>query len=785
MALTGDGVCMRLPLPGAISGVCNMERMGQISRGVILLVVMGVLFGTMAAAQPIKAPAVITTPGIYELSDDARDITDIYGIQIQCSNVVIDGAGYFLGGDKREKSAGVFVNQYGGSITNVTVKNLNLENWESGIDYTYVKGQKGDSNLITMCDIVKCDTGIRVEYSDYVRVEENQLHDCSSGIVVEGLSTNTDLKKNTVKGCGQGISITNSQHTTIEENTINTCKVYGVEVTDSESTIAKKNGISDNKYAALKIQNSKESEINGNTLSQTEVGPVLIIGNDVHNAVISNNYFSSFENVLVDDVSTDIFWNTTQKVGTNILGGPYLGGNYWGSAAGGKGYSDSAADKDGYGIADQPYKINEYNIDYLPLTHTTATKAPEEQEITLDINITNTTLDSASNTTSELEIKPVGDSEPSVSENVSSVPLVKESLTPIPTETPGEQKNVTYVTNTTKFANVTSVTTVTPVLTINDSILNRSVANAYQTEDSQILQVPSSVNSNTGDASKSENRSSQSGELNTSSANQSSVKMDLPAQNGYLVFLVSEAGGRIILTTTTGSEIKLDPMKQKNLTVPVPVGGLEYTTYRIEKDGYTPVSGSITPYPGSGQTTTITVTLTKYASNSTSQSGLQPVQNGVKPTNSTNYTPPLNNSVSSNQTNSSLSLFNKTELSSSSHVIQNQTIEAVNSSSGNQSVNLVVKAEQTISAVAVTNGVNQTSSSSISHIIKASAGPGGLITPNGSVSVEDKGTSTFIVASDDSHKISYLVIDDIKTSPMSEYRFINVTTDHTISAGFA
>ena len=759
--------------------------MGQISRGVILLVVMGALFGTMAAAQPIKAPAVITTPGVYELNNDARDITDIYGIQIQCSNVVIDGAGHFLGGEEREKSAGVFVNQYGGSITNITVKNLNLENWESGIDYTYVKGQKGDSNLITKCDIVKCDVGIRVEYSDYVRVEENQLHDCSSGVVVEGLSTNTDLKKNTIKGCGQGISITNSQQTTIEENTINTCKVYGVEVTDSESTIAKKNGISDNKYAALKIENSKESEINGNTLSQTEVGPVLIIGNDVHNAVIANNYFSSFENVVVDDVSTDISWNITRKPGINILGGPYLGGNYWGSAAGGKGYSDTAADKDGYGIGDKPYKINEYNIDYLPLTHTTATKAPEEQEITPDTNVTNTTFDDESNKTSELEIKPVGEFEPSVSENISTVSHVKESLTPTPTEKPLEQKNVISVANTTKFANVTNVTTVPPVLTINDSILNRSVANAYQTEDSKILQVPSSANSsNTGEASKSGNRSLQSGGLNTSSAGQSSEKMDLPAQNGYLVFLVSEAGGRVILTTTTGSEIKLDPMQQKNLTVPVPVGGLEYTTYRIEKDGYTPVSGSITPYPGSGQTTTITVTLTKYGPNSTSQSGLQPVQNGVKPTNSTNYTPTLNTSASQGQTNSSLFSLNKTELSSS-HVIRNQTIEAVNTSGGNQSVKPVVKAEQTVSAVAVTNGVNQTSSSSMSHIIKASAGPGGSITPNGSVNVEDKGTSTFIVASDDSHKISYLVIDDIKTSPMSEYRFINVTTDHTISAGFA
>ncbi len=758
-----------------------MSRMGQISRGIFLLVVMGALFGTMAAAQPIKAPAVITSPGVYELSEDARQITDVYGIQIQCSNVVIDGAGHFLGGEEREKSAGVFVNKYGGSITNVTVKNLNLENWEGGIVYNYVKGQKGDSNLITGCDIVKCDKGIHVEYSDFVRVEENQIRDCSSGIVVEELSTNTDLKKNTIKSCGVGIGVTNSQQTTLEENTINTCKVYGVEVTDSEGTVVTKNGISDNKYAALKVENSKKSEISGNTLSQTEVGAVLIIGNDVHNAEITDNYFTSFENVVVDDVSTDIAWNKTQKPGTNILGGPYLGGNYWGSAAGTKGYSDTAVDKDGFGIADQPYRINEYNIDYLPLTHTTATKAPEEQEITPDVNTTNSTPEASSNQTPVQETQPEqSQGLSSVSANSSVVP-VKEVVTPSVTE-----KAVVQI-NSTKPGNVTNISTPAPVLILNDPIMNRSVANAYPTVSSQFTQVSSpSVNtSGSGQNFTSGNRSSEP-DKNTSVSTGAADKLVLPAQNGYLVFQVSEAGGRVILTTTTGYEIKLDTMQQKDLAVPVPVGGLEYTTYRVEKDGYIPVSGPIYPYPGAGETTSISVTLIKSPANTTSQSIPQPIQNGVKPSGST-YSPTSANTTGAvNQTNSSLSSpsINKTEKASLSSVVNNQTLNTTNSSAANQTRTSPIHTERTPAAVVVTNGVSQ-SSSGQSHVIRASAGPGGSIYPNGSVSIEDNGTGSFMIAPDGSHKISYLVIDGIQTSPMSEYRFINVTSDHTIIAGFA
>jgi len=758
-----------------------MSRMGQISRGIFLLVVMGALFGTMAAAQPIKAPAVITSPGVYELSEDARQITDVYGIQIQCSNVVIDGAGHFLGGEEREKSAGVFVNKYGGSITNVTVKNLNLENWEGGIVYNYVKGQKGDSNLITDCDIVKCDKGIHIEYSDYVRVEDNQIRDCSSGVVVEELSTNVDLKKNSIKSCGVGIGVTNSQQTTLEENTINTCKVYGVEVTDSEGTVAKKNGISDNKYAALKIENSKKSEIAGNTLSQTEVGAVLIIGNDVHNAEITDNYFTSFENVVVDDVSTDIAWNITQKPGTNILGGPYLGGNYWGSAAGTKGYSDTAADKDGFGIADQPYRINEYNIDYLPLTHTTATKAPEEQEITPDVNSTNSTPDSSSNQTPVQEVHPEESQElSSVSENSSAVP-VKEVVTPSVTEKVIDQTNIT------KPGNVTNMSTPAPVLTLNDPIMNRSVANAYPTGSSQFLQVssPSGNTSGSVQSSDSGNRSPETGN-NTSLSTGASDKLALPAQNGYIVFQVSEAGGKVILTTTTGSDIKLDTMQQKDLAVPVPVGGLEYATYRVEKDGYIPVSGPIYPYPGAGETTSISVTLIKSPANTTSQSIPQPIQNGVKPSGNTYSRAPANTTVSVSQANTSLPsvIINKTEQVAPSPVVRNQTLHAANSSTVNQTRASTTHSESIPAAVVVTNGVSQPSSGQ-SHVIRASAGPGGSIFPNGSVSIEDKGTGSFMIAPDGSHKISYLVIDGIQTSPMSEYRFINVTSDHTIIAGFA
>jgi parallel beta-helix repeat protein len=337
--------------------------------GFLILVVL-LAMGISCSAQPVSAPYVITAPGMYELSADARGITDVYGIRIEASDVVLDGQGHFLGGDQRENSVGIYVNKYGGSITNVTIKNVKLEDWNTGISYQYVKGKEGYTNEISNMDILDCPTGIHVEYSDIISITDNLIRDCSKAINIEQNSRGVLVKKNNLKDNGVGVIVMKTSDVTLTENTISTCDVYGVQVTDSSGCTLTKNGISDNKYAALQIENSVDSTIVDNNFSKTTTGPVVVIGNGVQGAKIYNNYFGSVNNISVDDISSDIVWNTTLEEGVNILGGPYKGGNYWGSAPGLEGFSDTVPDEDGYGIGDKPYEINAYNIDYLPLTHT-------------------------------------------------------------------------------------------------------------------------------------------------------------------------------------------------------------------------------------------------------------------------------------------------------------------------------------------------------------------------------------------------------------------------------
>ena len=97
--------------------------------------------------------------------------------------------------------------------------------------------------------------------------------------------------------------------------------------------------------------------------------------------IFFDNYLNNVFNSDVKDGSEGNVWNVTKTAGTNIIGGSFIAGNFW-AKPDGTGFSQTATDGDGDGIADTAYKLpgNNYS-DFLPLV---GGSAPERSMVPSD-----------------------------------------------------------------------------------------------------------------------------------------------------------------------------------------------------------------------------------------------------------------------------------------------------------------------------------------------------------------------------------------------------------------
>jgi PKD repeat protein len=106
--------------------------------------------------------------------------------------------------------------------------------------------------------------------------------------------------------------------------------------------------------------------VQGNTISENP-GCGLGLDTTLSSITVSDNVFNNTCNVGAPSGVTGVIWFVPPTAGQNIIGGPYLGGNYW-AQPNGYGWSQTHyAGSDGF-IA-EPYQVidGESNYDLLPL----------------------------------------------------------------------------------------------------------------------------------------------------------------------------------------------------------------------------------------------------------------------------------------------------------------------------------------------------------------------------------------------------------------------------------
>ncbi|AKB52302.1 cell surface protein [Methanosarcina barkeri str. Wiesmoor] len=213
-------------------------------------------------------------------------------------------------------------------------------------------------------------------------IESNKLFNNNCGIDLYMMSSGNKLDNNEISNCLTGISLGGSLYNNLSNNLISNCS-KGISFFDSSNNFLENNTISQNTEGVFLTGESNSNTIIGNTVILSEKSGLHIY--ETSNNLIYNNCFNNTVNVDSEIISGKNIWNMTKTEGTNIAGGPYLGGNLW-ARPDGTIYPEKARDIDLDGIFDSQYNIEGTQfIDYLPL------KGFEPAVITVNTTVNNST----------------------------------------------------------------------------------------------------------------------------------------------------------------------------------------------------------------------------------------------------------------------------------------------------------------------------------------------------------------------------------------------------------
>jgi parallel beta-helix repeat protein len=280
--------------------------------------------------------------GNYYLTQDVS--SDGTCFTIAANSVTLDCKGYTISYSQTDAGDGIDINGY----NSTTVKNCNII-------------QDGEYESY----------GIAIELSYYNTITNNTVTNTNNfGIALSNSSNNT-FADNTVTTTGNSyvssIYLEVSSNNTFTSNNITGTDSFGIYITEASGNNTLNNNIiatTGSEVSSIYLENSSDSNtLTGNTITGEYC---LFISYSADN-LFYNNFLNGTVPVSLNSAGAN-YWNTTLTEGTNIVGGLWIGGNFY-AQPDGNGFSQSpqnCLDDNLDILCDSNYGEGE-NMDYLPL----------------------------------------------------------------------------------------------------------------------------------------------------------------------------------------------------------------------------------------------------------------------------------------------------------------------------------------------------------------------------------------------------------------------------------
>ncbi|MGA1847971.1 MAG: NosD domain-containing protein [Thermoplasmatota archaeon] len=208
-------------------------------------------------------------------------------------------------------------NDWGGIIEGNTLREGQSSIHEAMINIAHSSDIRTRNNTIDTSE----HAGITIYYSERSDAVDNTINNCETGILTI-FSTAIDIKGNDIEKMVTGITLRDSNLSRVEENNVSGCE-NGILLRRTYNDTISGNRLERNDIG-YHVLDSSYNTIKDSFVHANKRG--MYIRNTRKNTIYNNHFQNSID---IDYTNTNDTWNYPKIPGPNIVGGPYISGNYW------------------------------------------------------------------------------------------------------------------------------------------------------------------------------------------------------------------------------------------------------------------------------------------------------------------------------------------------------------------------------------------------------------------------------------------------------------------------